>query len=53
MEVCITGDIPGIYHLLKKSADADPDPRTGQNASISASYYLESVPAFVLPAENR
>jgi hypothetical protein len=53
MEVCITGDIPGIYYLLKKNADADPDPKTGQNTSISAAYYLESVPAFVLPAENR
>ena len=47
-EYCITGDIPGIYYLLKKFADADPDPKTGQNRSISAAYYLEAVPAFVV-----
>ena len=47
-EYCITGDIPGIYYLLKKHADADPDPKTGQNTSISAAYYLEAVPAFIL-----
>ncbi len=46
-EYCIAGDIPGIYYLLKKHADADPDPKTGQNMSISAAYYLEAVPAFV------
>ncbi|MHB1204324.1 MAG: hypothetical protein ACYCZX_02060 [Rhodospirillaceae bacterium] len=49
MEVCITGDIPGLYYLLKKHADADPDPVTRQNASISAAYYLEAVPVFAVP----
>ena len=53
MEVCITGDIPGIYYLLKRHADADPDPKTGQNASISAAYYLEAVPAFVVAAKDQ
>ena len=53
MEVCITGDIPGLYYLLKKHADADPDPATGQNASISAAYYLESVPVFAVPADAK
>ena len=47
LEACVTGDIPGIYYLLKKHADADPDPKTGLNASISSAYYLEAVPAFV------
>lgn len=47
----VTGDIPGFYHLLKRYADADPDPATGQNESISATYYFEAVPAFVQPAE--
>lgn len=46
-EYCITGDIPGIYYLLKKHADADPDPKTGANTSISAAFYLEAVPVFV------
>jgi hypothetical protein len=52
-EYCIAGDIPGIYYLLKKHADADPDPKTGQNMSISAAYYLEAVPAFVAQADKR
>lgn len=46
-EYCITGDIPGIYYLLKKHADADPDPKTGENRAISAAFYLEAVPVFV------
>jgi hypothetical protein len=43
----ILGNIPGIYHLLRRHADALPDPETGQNMAISASYYFEAVPAFV------
>jgi hypothetical protein len=49
----VTGDVPGFYHLLKRYADADPDPVTGQNESISATYYLEAVPAFVKQAEPK
>jgi hypothetical protein len=52
LEACITGDIPGIYYLLKKHADADPDPKTGQNASISSAFYLEAVPAFVATVDQ-
>jgi hypothetical protein len=44
--------MPGIYYLFKKFADADPDPITGQNASISATYYMQAVPAFVVAAET-
>jgi hypothetical protein len=47
----VTGDIPGFYYLMKRYADADPDPVTGQNERISATYYFEAVPAFVKPAE--
>ena len=43
----VTGDIPGYYHLMKRYADADPDPKTGQNRRISVTYYIETVPAFV------
>jgi hypothetical protein len=46
----VTGDIPSFYHLLKRYADADPDPVSGQNMAISTSYYIEAVPAFVAPA---
>ena len=44
----ILGNIPGIYHLLRRYADAMPDPNTGQNMAISASYYFEAVPAFAM-----
>lgn len=43
----VTGDIIALYYLLKRYADADPDPQTGQNRRISATYYIEAVPAFV------
>jgi hypothetical protein len=40
-------DSIGIYHALKKMADADRDPVTGQNRSISTAYRMEAVPAFI------
>jgi hypothetical protein len=43
-------DVPGLYYALKRLADADPDPRTGQNRAISVAWQLEAVPAFVVPA---
>ncbi len=45
-ESASTGDMPGIYYLFRRHADADPDPATGQNASISATYYMRAIPAF-------
>ena len=46
-------DAPALYYALRKSADADPDPKTGANRSISAAYMIEAVPAFALPPERR
>jgi hypothetical protein len=46
----VTGDVPQFYYLLKRYADADPDPKTGQNRRISATYYFDAVPAFVAKA---
>ncbi len=46
----VTGDIPQFFYLLKRYADADPDPKTGQNSRISATYYFEAVPAFAAKA---
>ncbi len=40
-------DTIGIYYALKKSADADPDPKTGQNRMISATWRMEAVPAYL------
>jgi len=52
IEQCIVGDIPGLYYLLKKNADGHPDPTTGVNSTISATYYIEAVPAFAVPASQ-
>jgi hypothetical protein len=46
-EANVSVDIPGIYYALRKLADAYPDPKTGQNTAISASYIIEAVPAYV------
>ena len=40
-------DIPGIYYALRSLADADPDAKTGQNMSISATYLIEAIPAYI------
>ncbi len=50
-EGMIVNDAPGIYHLLRRHADGNPDPETGEFTSISAVYHLEGVPVFVVPAE--
>jgi hypothetical protein len=46
-EANVSVDIPGIYYALKKMADAYPDPKSGQNTAISATYVIDAVPAFV------
>jgi hypothetical protein len=43
-----TGSIPGIYYLLRNLADADPDPQSGRNRSISTAYHIRAVPAFIV-----
>ncbi|NKB32737.1 MAG: hypothetical protein GKR91_06530 [Pseudomonadales bacterium] len=39
-------DLIGIFYDLKRFADAEPDPATGENTAISAAYFIEAVPAF-------
>lgn len=51
-ETTLTGDIPALYYLLRNHADADPDPETGINRSISTTYYFEAVPAFVVKLQS-
>jgi hypothetical protein len=46
-EVNASFDIPGLYYALLKTADAYPDPKTGQNAYISSAYWFDAVPAFI------
>jgi hypothetical protein len=48
-------DMVSLFYSLRRHADADPDPVTGQNKSISTAYDFEGVPAFVIsaPEKNR
>jgi hypothetical protein len=50
---CSVADIPGLYYALKRFADADPDPATGQNTSISATFRIEAVPAFLVRTDGK
>jgi hypothetical protein len=50
-EGMIINDIPGVYYLMKRYADAQPD-KSGQNQAISAAYHIEAVPVFVVPADQ-
>jgi hypothetical protein len=42
-------DAPALYYALRRNADADPDPKTGENRAISAAYMIEAVPALTAP----
>lgn len=46
-------DALGIYHAVKKMADASPDPRTGQNEEISSTWRMEAVPAFLSTVDGK
>ncbi|MEQ9447707.1 MAG: hypothetical protein RLN70_02245, partial [Rhodospirillaceae bacterium] len=47
-ESMLSVDLPGFYYALRKLADANPDPATGMNMSISASFTIEAVRAFIV-----
>ncbi|MBY0510263.1 MAG: hypothetical protein K2P94_08920 [Rhodospirillaceae bacterium] len=51
-EYAASVDAPGVYYALKKLADADPDPATGQNRAISTTWHIEAVRAFTV-GENQ
>lgn len=46
-EANVSIDVPGIYYVLRNFADGRPDPKTGMNMAISASYVVEAIPAFI------
>lgn len=46
-------NLPALYYALKRNADFDPDPKTGQNRQISSAYEIEAVRAFAVPSSNR
>ena len=45
-------DIPGVYYALKKHADADPDPKTGENKAISTAWWVDAQPAIIVYPEE-
>jgi len=45
-------DIPGVYYALKKHADADPDPETGENRAISTAWWVDAQPAIIVYPEK-
>jgi hypothetical protein len=45
-------NMPGVYYAMKRLADADPDPVTGQNMAISATYYIRAVPAHLVTVDK-
>lgn len=45
-------DTSALYYMLGRMSDARPDPVTGENTAISATYRLESVPAFLARSDG-
>ena len=45
-------DMAGLYYGLKKFADYDPDPKTGENRAISGAWMLDAVPAYIVDTAN-
>jgi hypothetical protein len=43
----------GMYRTLEKLADADPDPVTGKNRSISTTWRMEAVPAYLATEDGK
>ncbi len=41
-------DLPGLYYGLKKNADYNPDPKTGENRAISGTWMMDAVPAYII-----
>ncbi len=46
-------DSIGLYHALKRMADSDPDPKTGQNRYISTTWRMEATPAYIAKADGK
>jgi hypothetical protein len=45
-------NMPGVYYVLRRLADGEPDPATGQNMAISVAYRIEATPALTLPPDG-
>lgn len=49
----LQADTAGIYHNLRKVADAGPDPKTGENTLVSVTYRVLAVPAFLATLDGK
>ena len=45
-------NLPAMYWALRKSADGSPDPKTGENTTISSAYRVAAVPAFLVTKDQ-
>ncbi len=45
-------DTAETYHALKRFADADPDPISGENTAISSTLRIDAVPAFLVQQDG-
>lgn len=50
-ETMIGTDLPGVWHALRRHADAYPDPKTGENTAISTAFRIVAVPAYTVRIE--
>ncbi len=46
-------DAVAMYYALRRMADGNPDPKTGEMRDISSAYAIEAIPAFTVPATAR
>ncbi|HLG88121.1 MAG TPA: hypothetical protein VKZ79_13100 [Alphaproteobacteria bacterium] len=54
LEKFSAGNCPAMYYAFKTLADGDPDPKTGECTTISTSYAVDAVPAFLVhPQEEK
>jgi hypothetical protein len=46
-------DYIGLYHSLRRMADANPDPVTGKNRDISGTFRMEALPAYLANIDGK
>ncbi len=46
-------DYIGLYHSLRRMADANPDPATGKNRDISGTFRMEALPAYLANIDGK
>lgn len=46
-------DSIGLFWAVKKMADANPDPKTGENRDISGTFRMEALPAYLAQTDGK